>query len=417
MILRIKRHILSITVALISVIVLATCTTPDKVSGPPGVPPDSIPSERPGPPASVQIERIGELVVNQTSLLKVVVMDSVGHVLSGYSPTFASSDTSIAEVSSTGVIRAKWPGVASITATVLSLTGSAPARVTSRLRIGLVAIADWGDPIELAVGDTVSLKPYVSDANGHYLDIKPTVTWTSTNPAGISVDANGKMTALQDGAKAQIQAVGPEGVGLKNVQVSVPVTGEMATLRVAHAADGIGTITFIPNKGKASTVTAGQSATIQVPPGLLTVSAQGAPQAFRDFPSITGVTIRPGEKVTLYIVGLPSFARLEWVWSHPQNIAADSAVLDIMQGSPGYPVLYVQRPGEALGNPANCYWDWTDITGWGGKPGPVDLQLLGKYPSRNIEATLRVDAKGGTLTQVILTGTITSKGYFIFPDL
>jgi hypothetical protein len=359
------------------------------------------------------------LLVNETRLIAVVVKDSAGRVLTDVTPIFTSSDTSIATVNSTGVMLARWPGTARIDVTVASIKGSVTANITSRLFIGLEQITHWGTVIELAVGDTVRLRPYVRDANGHALDFNPTVTWSSTNPDGIAVDSRGKITALQNGATAEIRAVGQEGVGIENVRVSVPTAGPPAILRVAHAASGIGPVTFVPSKGDARTVGAGESATLQVPPGILLVQAQRTPNPFSEYPSVEGVSIKPGEKVTLYVMGIPGLVLLKWVWASSATIAADKAAVTVIQGMRGWPVIYIQQAGQGLLDPpASCYFDPLDPAEWLGPPGPVDLLLLSKYPSRQIRSQLRVEAKAGTMTTVILSGSPENgMTHFSFPDL
>lgn len=417
-----QRRVGSTFFTILTAAVLATCTSADKVSGPdsPSVPVthEPPPPPPPGPPASIEVTYgFGELLVNESKVVTVLVKDSAGRAISDFTPTFTSSDTSVVQVNSVGVITGRWPGVARIEVAVLSLKGSVGVRVTSRLRIGLELLADWLDPIELAVGDTVRLKPYVSDAGGHYLEIFPTVTWSSTNPDGISVDSRGKLTALKDGATAEIRAVGKEGVGLKPVKVSIPASGPPATVRFAHAAAALGPITFVPTKGPAKTIDPGETATLEIPPGILLVQVKNASNPFHSYPSVDGITIKSGEKVTLYAIGDHADARLRWVWKKPGTIPPDKALVDVMQGVAGYPVMYMLRDREPLnGTPAECYFDWTDISAWEGPPGPLDLFFLGKYPSKEVREQLRVEAKGGMRTTVILAGTLGNMSYFSFPD-
>jgi hypothetical protein len=273
--------------------------------------------------------------------------------------------------------------------------------------------------MDLAVGDTVRLKSRVSDANGRYLERTPEVTWSSTNPDGISVDSGGKVTALKEGATAEIRAIGQDGVGQLSVSVSIPASGPPAILRVANAADGAGPITFVPTKGTAKTLKPGETATLEIPPGLVLIQAQSTPNQFHTFPSVSGVSIKSGEKVTFYAVGEPDYLRLREVWTTPLTVSPDKAVVDVLQGVPAYPVIYIERPGTALVGkaPANCYFDWTDLAAWEGSPGAIDLLLLNKYPNLDVQSSLRVDAKGGMRTTVILSGS-PARGmtYFAFPD-
>lgn len=411
------KRISSILFAAVCAAVSITCS--DTVSGPTPrvIPLEPLPPDPPTGPASLDLTNWrGELTVNETRLITVVVKDSTGMVLSGYRATFSSQDTSVVTVDSAGVVRARWPGRTSIDVQVGALHGRVGAVVTSRLRIGFELVADWGAEVQLAVGDTVHLKPYVSDANGHYLEMHPEVTWSSTNPDGVSVNANGKLTALKDGATGEIRAIGPDGVGILPVTVSIPAAG-LATVRVAHAADGVGPITFVPTKGPSVTLNPGESSTMQVPPGLLLVQVSSSPNSFHNYQSVDGATIKAGEKATLYAVGIPKDLRLRWTWSTSRPVASDKAEVDVMQGSPGWPVIYIDPSGQPLGNPANCYFDWTDLASWEGSPAALDIRLLSKYPSTNIEETFTIEAKAGTRKIIILSGLPPQMKYFSFPDL
>jgi xylan 1,4-beta-xylosidase len=82
------------------------------------------------------------LSVDSTATLVAVARDALGHVLNGLGTLWASSDTSVVEVTATGLIRAVAPGQATVTATVDSLSGSAIVVVGTA-----VSTVDFGAPV------------------------------------------------------------------------------------------------------------------------------------------------------------------------------------------------------------------------------------------------------------------------------
>ncbi len=82
-----------------------------------------------------------------------------------------------------------------------------------------------------ALGDTRNFLAAVRDQNGVAMDGTP-VTWSSSNPAVVSVDANGRSTAVSNGS-AVIRATAGEAVGEAPVIVE-----QVATTLVRVAGDG-----------------------------------------------------------------------------------------------------------------------------------------------------------------------------------
>jgi hypothetical protein len=410
----------SIPVALLCTGII-TCTSPTDAGNEPRTAPPPAPPEPPPPPgipASIVVNGLGQYYVNQMAALTVTVKDQAGRQIEGYTPQFTSADTSIAQVSSAGVVRGIREGLTRVDVAVEQVKTSVPVRVVSRLRLGLDAVPFWYSPMRLAVGDTVRLQAYTVDGNGGYVG-SPIVTWSSSNPDGVSVDSTGMLRALKPDAEATITISGFDGVATLDVIVNIPVTGTMATVRFAHAAQGAGPITFVPTKGSQATVREGESATIQVPPGILLVEARGIPQTHFLVPPVEGISIRAGEKVTVAVMGHAQQGRMRWMWSHSQPVHSDSTRLTVTQGLWGMPVMYIRGSGEAAaGIPEACYFDSMDMVGWTGKPGAVNLIMLDKLPSTIERYRLTVDANRGQGYTIFLTGTpATGVSYFAFPEL
>src|SRR5438876_859319 len=73
---------------------------------------------------SVIVAAVQPVTVGKTAQLSVVVKSRTGATLSGRPVTWASADTSIAEVAAAGLLTAKFPGGVTIRATSEGVTGS-----------------------------------------------------------------------------------------------------------------------------------------------------------------------------------------------------------------------------------------------------------------------------------------------------
>jgi hypothetical protein len=348
--------------------------------------------------------------------LTVYVRDSNGVVLSDPRPAFRSLTPEILEVSSTGVLKGLRTGLGAVEVTLQSLKASISIRVSSRLRIGLVVMPGWLPPMKLAVGDTVRLKPYVVDANGRTLEIFPEVKWSSSNPSGISVDSSGKLVALIQNAAAEITASGENGFAAVPVEVSVPAGG-MATVRFANAASEASAINFAPTKGSSAVLTQGQSATIQVPTGLFLVEARGSSADRWD-----GVTLRSGDRVTVYAMGDSRSPEFKWVWAKSTGIPADSARIEVVQtAGGGWPVIYAFADGDQSNSTlGSCYFDPMDSFELLMKPGTVFLVMFGK-PSpvfQDERQRIQSSVSAGKGYTIVLEGrSATGVRHFAFPEL
>jgi serine/threonine-protein kinase len=105
-----------------------------------------------------------------------------------------SSDPAVATVSSDGLVAARAPGQAVITASCEGIRGSATLTVVS-VRAATVVIA--APPSPLRLGDRVTLKVAVYDSSG--TPVSRPVTWHSTDPRVAAVDASGQLAALAEG--------------------------------------------------------------------------------------------------------------------------------------------------------------------------------------------------------------------------
>jgi hypothetical protein len=105
-----------------------------------------------------------------------------------------SSDPAIAVVSADGVVTARAPGAAVITAHCEGIRGSATVTVVS-VRAATVVIA--APPSPLRLGDRVTLKATVYDAAGKVVT-RP-ISWRSTDARVAAVDQSGQVAAQAEG--------------------------------------------------------------------------------------------------------------------------------------------------------------------------------------------------------------------------
>ncbi|HEX8430361.1 MAG TPA: Ig-like domain-containing protein, partial [Longimicrobium sp.] len=131
------------------------------------------------------------ITVGQQLALAVTARDEGGAILGGRPVTLATSDGSVATVSSAGTVRGVGVGVATITATAEGKTATAkvvvrPAAVES-VTISPVSAS-------LAIGATRDFAAVARDAAGSVLTGRA-VAWSTANPEIATVSANGTVTA------------------------------------------------------------------------------------------------------------------------------------------------------------------------------------------------------------------------------
>lgn len=154
--------------------------------------------------ASVVVDAGGaaDLAVGQTRTLTVEARDAEGRPISGQNFQWTSSDPAVVSVTA-GMVTAVGPGNATITATAGGVTSAPVAvRVLSVAR-GDVRI-DKVATLLPAIGTAVQLHAELLDANGQPVPAGA-VTWRSSAPDQVAVDANGRIVALAIGS-AQITA-------------------------------------------------------------------------------------------------------------------------------------------------------------------------------------------------------------------
>lgn len=180
----------------------------------------------PPPPAvgSVSVSpSSASLTPGQTVTLAADVRDAAGATLTGRAVQWASSNASVATVSTTGVVTAVAVGQATISATVDSKTGSADIVVAPLLSRVVITAPN----LNVEAGQTVQLSASPVDAQGTAVP-GVTLAWASSNEAVATVSSTGLVTTKAPGT-VTIQAASSGVVGAITLIVR-PVGGAALTV-------------------------------------------------------------------------------------------------------------------------------------------------------------------------------------------
>lgn len=178
-------------------------------------------------PEQLMLDAIGA-----TGDLGVVARDPHGNLIEGRTPTWASSNNSIATVNATGRVTAVSRGTTTIRATLDGVTGEATAVVEPVP--AAVEVSPSSPRIE-ALGGTVQLSARAVDRNGNEVPTPSAeFAWSSTDESIVTVDQGGLVTAVGVGT-AEVEAtlgdvVGRATVTVAPVAVSIVVDPDEAQL-------------------------------------------------------------------------------------------------------------------------------------------------------------------------------------------
>ncbi len=211
------------------------------------------------PVASVAISPpAASLQAGDSIQLQLVVKATDGSTLTGRATTWASSDTRIALVRPDGWVVALTAGSATVSAVVEGFTAQAAisVRASSGLAVAKVSVAP--STATLAAGDTLRFRATLADATGQTL-VGRLVSWTSTNTAVATVDANGLVRAVAAGntiinafsegvsGAAQLTVTGPRPVTIEVTPTSSSLTlGSTIQLSASVKASDGSTLTGLP---------------------------------------------------------------------------------------------------------------------------------------------------------------------------
>lgn len=122
-------------------------------------------------------------------------------IMKASSAKWKSSDTAVVIVNSSGQITGLSTGEAYVSATLVEGSGikEAKVRIVVKSAVASVKIPESGKVIPLAVGEKKSLSYAVTLKDPSVKSFKEGVTWTSVDPATVSVDGNGLVTGIKPG--------------------------------------------------------------------------------------------------------------------------------------------------------------------------------------------------------------------------
>ena len=173
------------------------------------------------PVASVTVSPASASVpAGQTAQLTATPKDVNGNPLSGRVVTWASSNTSVATVSSSGLVTGKVAGSAMITATSEGQSGTSAITV---VHVPVASVTVSPSSASVPAGSTVQLTATPKDANGNALSGR-TITWSSSNTAVVTVSSSGLVTGIVAGS-ATITATSEGQSGTAAITVTPPSAG------------------------------------------------------------------------------------------------------------------------------------------------------------------------------------------------
>lgn len=180
----------------------------DGATAPPPQPDPRRPTTVTVSPATAELTALGT-----TMQLAVEVHDQNDRVMAGVTVTWTSSASSVATVDASGLVTAVAEGMATITASAGSASGS--AEVTVMQPVAAVQVVPAADTIGL--GSTLELTAEGFDENGHAVE-GIEFLWESSDAAIATVDASGLVTGVTVGA-ATITASAGRGQGTAEIIV------------------------------------------------------------------------------------------------------------------------------------------------------------------------------------------------------
>ena len=185
-------------------------------------------------PTTVTVSPATATVVEGDTLrLTATATNVYGQVVAGVEFVWASGNTAVAVVDSTGLVTGVGAGQAEVMATAAGLTGRAELAVVAPLPTTVAVMPDT--VVLTAVGQTAQLTAEVRDQAGRVMDGVP-VAWLSAETTVAAVDASGLVTAVGGGA-VTVTARAGEASGDALVTVAIDLD-RVALVALYNATDG-----------------------------------------------------------------------------------------------------------------------------------------------------------------------------------
>ena len=176
------------------------------------------------------------IAVNQTYQLNATILPTNA---TNQSVTWSSSNTTVATVSTTGLVTGKVAGSANITVTTVDGTKTATSAITvTSGTIAVTSVAVSPTTLSIKAGNTSTLTATVLPANA----TNKTVNWLSSNTSIVTVNSSGNITAIAAGT-ATITVTTVD--GSKTATCSITVTPNAAPVAVITATPTSGTAPLV----------------------------------------------------------------------------------------------------------------------------------------------------------------------------
>lgn len=190
-------------------------------------------------PATVALHSVGD-----TTRLTAVARNELGNVIAGATIAWTTVDSTVATVSSGGLVRAVATGATNVRATADGVTAS----VTVTVANDIASLSITSGNVTLAsIGDAVTLTVNIRNALGASLPSGAAV-WTTGDANVATVSGSGLVTAI-GGGQTTIRATSPTNSSLTSA-VTVTVTNAPVSIALNHSLDTLTalgrTLTYTP---------------------------------------------------------------------------------------------------------------------------------------------------------------------------
>jgi hypothetical protein len=179
---------------------------------------------------------VSTVALGTTTQLMVTLRDAQGNVLTGREVTWSTSASTVATVSSSGLVTGVTAG-GPVTITAASEGQSGTALVTV-VRPPVATVEVTPGTTTVAVGSTVQLVATPRDQNGLALTDRA-VSWISANPAIASVSNAGVVTGVSGGGPVTMTATSDGVSGSANVTVTQDPCQASSPITVGSTQSGI----------------------------------------------------------------------------------------------------------------------------------------------------------------------------------
>ncbi|MGH7653443.1 MAG: Ig-like domain-containing protein [Gemmatimonadaceae bacterium] len=218
------------------------------------------------------------LLVGDTLTIGASASDANGILLTGVTPIWTTSDSTIAVVGTGGLVTALKIGNVSITATAGTGATSAKIAVVAALPPSISSITVTPTPAFVVVHGTQQLTAVVRDSIGNAIP-GLTVIWQSNNPGVATVTSSGLVTGVTNGAAVISASIGGYlGTSTITVQTVITLGPSSVTVAPATAVVGIGrTVQFeaTATDSSGNTFPNATATWVSSDPGVVSISSTG----------------------------------------------------------------------------------------------------------------------------------------------